>query len=82
MTKGANFMKHLDKFKRLLIELEVIGVKIKEEDKAVILLVSLPPSYEHLRATLMYEKDTLGIDEVLDTLLRELWLLQIVVHLC
>ena len=69
MTKGADFMEHLDEFKRLLIELKAISVKIEEEDKAVILLVSLSPSYEHLRTTLMYGKDTLGIDEVLATLL-------------
>ena len=44
-------------------------MKIDDEDKAVILLVSLPPSYEHLRTTLMYGKDTLRIHEVVAALL-------------
>ena len=35
MTKGTNLMEHLNKFKRQLTELEVIGVKIEEKDKAV-----------------------------------------------
>ena len=68
MMIGANFMEHLDEFKRLLTELEAIGVKIEEEDKVVILLISLPSSCEHLRTTLMYEKYTLGINEVVVTL--------------
>ena len=46
-----------------------IGVKIKEKDKVIILLVSLPLSYEHLRITLTYGEDKLGIDEVIATLL-------------
>ena len=61
MTEEANFMEHLDEFKRLFTELEAISVKIKEEDKVIIVLVSLPPSYENLRTTLMYVKDTLGL---------------------
>ena len=69
MTEGANFTEHLGEFKRLLTELKTIGVKIEEEDKAVILLASLPPSYEYLKTTSMYRKDTLGIDEVIATLL-------------
>lgn len=58
MSKGGNFNEHLDEFNWLITELETIGAKIEEEDKAIILLVSLPPSYEHIRTTLMYEKDT------------------------
>ncbi|GFZ18499.1 hypothetical protein Acr_27g0002380 [Actinidia rufa] len=69
MMEGANFMEHLNEFKRLLIELEVIGVKVEEENKAVIMLVSLSPTYEHLSTTLMYRKDTLRIDETVATLL-------------
>ena len=71
MTEGTNFMEHLDEFKRLLTKLKAIGMKIEEEDKIVLLLVYLPPSYEHLRTTLMYGKDTLGIDEVVATLLSD-----------
>ena len=53
-------MDHLDESNWLLM---------KEEDKATLLLVSLLPSYEHLRTTLMYEKDNLKLDEVVPTLI-------------
>lgn len=66
---GGNFNEHLDEFSRLITELEAIGAKIEEEDKAIILLVSLPSYYEHIRTTLMYGKDTLTLDEVIATLL-------------
>ncbi|KAI8571313.1 hypothetical protein RHMOL_Rhmol01G0109800 [Rhododendron molle] len=69
MSEGANFNDHSDEFNRLLTELGVIGAKIEEEDKGILLLVSLPPSHEHLRTTLMYGKDTLGLDEVVAALL-------------
>ena len=69
MGEGKIFMDHLDEFNRLLTELDAIGAKIEEEDKAILLLVSLPSSYEHLRTTLMYEKDTLGLDEVVAALI-------------
>lgn len=41
MTDGANLMDHLDEFNRLVTELEAIGGKIKEEDKAILFFVSL-----------------------------------------
>ena len=69
MLEGVNLTKHLDEFNGHTMELDTIGVKTKEEDKAIILLVSLPPSYEHLRTTLMYGKDTLGLDEVVAILI-------------
>lgn len=69
MTEGANFIKHLDEFNRLTMELDSIRVKIKEEDKAIILLVSLSSSYEHLKTTLIFGKDTLGLDEVVAMLI-------------
>ncbi|KAG5532538.1 hypothetical protein RHGRI_026984 [Rhododendron griersonianum] len=53
MSEGMNFMNHMDEFNRLVTELEAIGAKIEEEDKAIILLVSLRSSYEHLKTTLI-----------------------------
>ena len=69
MPEGANLTEYLDEFNRLIMELDTIGVKTEVEDKAIILLVSLPSSYEHLRTTLLYGKDTLGLDKVVATLI-------------
>lgn len=52
MTELPNFMDPPDKFKRLVTELETIGGKI-EDDKAILFLVSLPSSYEHVRTGLL-----------------------------
>jgi hypothetical protein len=38
-------------------------VKI-EEDKTIILLALLPPSFDYLVTTLLYEKETLKLEEV------------------
>lgn len=42
--------------------------KIEEEDKALMLLCSLPPSYKNLVRTICYGKDTLIYDEVTEML--------------
>jgi cell division cycle protein 20 (cofactor of APC complex) len=36
-------------------------VKINDEDKAIIILCSLPRSYEHLVTTLMYGKEDIKV---------------------
>jgi len=40
MAKGTQ---HLDDFNSILIDLESMDVKIEDEDKAILLVVSLPP---------------------------------------
>ena|SRR5436190_21948724 len=46
-------------------------VKIEDEDKALILLSSLPYEYEHLVTTLLYGKDTIELEDVTATLLSD-----------
>jgi len=43
-------------------------VKIDDEDKAMILLCSLPSSYENLVDTLMYRRQTLAMGDVKEAL--------------
>ena len=45
------------------------SVKIDEEDRAILLLCSLPPSYEHLITTLTYGKETIKLEDVTAALL-------------
>ena len=44
------------------------GIKIDDEDKAMILLCSLPSSYENLVETLMYGRQTLAMGDVKEAL--------------
>lgn len=52
----------------MILDLEDINVKIDDKDKAMILLYSLPSSYNHLVDTLIYGRQTLTIVNVKETL--------------
>ena len=61
-------MEHLNFFNKIISELLAVEVKIDEEDKALILLSSLPESYDHIVTTMLYSKETLNL-EITSTLL-------------
>ncbi|VFQ95551.1 unnamed protein product [Cuscuta campestris] len=63
MAEEANFNGHLDEFNKITTELESIDVKIEEEDKALLLLASLPSSFDNIVTTLLFGKETLKFDE-------------------
>ena len=44
-------------------------MKIDEKDRAIILLCSLPGSYEHLVTTLTYGNEDVKVDEIVTALL-------------
>lgn len=69
MEAGANLMDHMNVFKGLLNQLERVGVKIEEEDRALLLLTSLPDTYDNIVDIFLYGKDTLKMEEVESTLL-------------
>ena len=46
-----------------------IDIKFKDEDKAMMLLTFLSAFYEHLVTTLLYDKETLELEEVSGALL-------------
>lgn len=43
--------------------------KLEEEDDALILLASLPSSYEHLVTSLLHENDSIDLEEIIVALL-------------
>jgi len=43
MAEGTPIQNHLDDFNSIMIDLESTDVEIKDEDKAILLVVSLAP---------------------------------------
>jgi hypothetical protein len=48
MEENTNLLEHLNKFNILNTQLLNFGVEIEKEDKMILLLVSLPLSYDHM----------------------------------
>ncbi|KAF7833174.1 Zinc finger, CCHC-type [Senna tora] len=71
MNEGTKISDHLSTLNGIVSELEYIGVKIDDEDKALRLIWSLPSSYEYIKHILMYEKDTLNFEEVTSKIISE-----------
>jgi len=69
MEDGVNLMEHLNVFKRLRDQLGRVDVKVEEEDLTLLLLTSLPDSFEHMVTTVLYGKDSLQIGEIESALL-------------
>ena len=58
----------IDEFNRVVLDLEELEVKIDEEDKAVVLLNSLPKSLKNFKDTLKFGRDVLTVDLILKSL--------------
>jgi len=69
MQEGSDLAEHINVFNQLIADLGKVDVKIDEEDRAIILLCSLPGSYEHLVTTLTYGKEDVKVDEIVTALL-------------
>ena len=52
-------------------QLSNFGVNYEDEDKALLLLASLPTSFDHL-VTMMYRKETIVLEEVISALLSHI----------
>ncbi|KAK9714879.1 hypothetical protein RND81_06G127500 [Saponaria officinalis] len=64
MQEGMPLRDHLDQLNTILLDLRNIDVKVDEEDAALILLVSLPVSYENFVQSFIVGKDTVTLEDV------------------
>ena len=64
MQSGTPLRDHLDKLNTILLDLRNLDVKIEDEDAALILLVSLPASYENFVESFVVGKETVTLEEV------------------
>jgi len=72
MAEGTPVQKHLNEFNSILVYLGSLDVKIEDEDKAILLVASLPPSYKHLKEIMMYSNyDTISFENVKSNLLSK-----------
>ncbi|GKC74612.1 hypothetical protein Tco_1120495 [Tanacetum coccineum] len=59
MPVGQKIFEHIDEFNKIVLDLVNIEVKFEDEDIALLLLTSLPASYEHFVDTLLYGQEAL-----------------------
>ncbi|CAM8929401.1 unnamed protein product [Rhodiola kirilowii] len=64
MQEGTPLRDHLDQLNSILLDLRNIDVKVDDEDAALILLVSLPMSYENFVELFIAGKDSLSLEDV------------------
>ncbi|GJW87534.1 retrovirus-related pol polyprotein from transposon TNT 1-94 [Tanacetum coccineum] len=68
MPAGRKISEHIDEFNKIVLDLANIKVKFEDEDLALLLLTSLPASYEHFVDTLLYGHEALTLEDVMATL--------------
>ena len=68
--KGTPMIEHLDNFNKILADLQNLDVEIIDEDMALLLLNSLPETYDHLTTTLLYGKDEVKFSDVSNALVN------------
>jgi hypothetical protein len=71
MQEASDLAGHINVFSQMVTDLEQLGVKIETEDKAIILLCSLPSSYEHVVTTLTYGKESIKVEDIIAALLAQ-----------
>ncbi|XP_028124702.1 putative receptor-like protein kinase At3g47110 [Camellia sinensis] len=68
--KGISMNEHLHNFNKILTNLKILDDHISDEDKVLLLLNSLPDSYDHLTTTLLYGKEKIKYVDVANALVN------------
>ena len=65
---GISMYEYLNDYNKILANLQNLEVEIKDEDKAPLLLNSLPNTYDYLITTLLYRKNEIKFNDVSNAL--------------
>ncbi|KAA0036441.1 hypothetical protein E5676_scaffold360G00940 [Cucumis melo var. makuwa] len=68
MDQSKSLEENLNKFQKIVVDLNNINEKISDENQAIILLNSLPETYREVKAAIKYGRDSLTMSIVLDAL--------------
>jgi hypothetical protein len=72
MMEGTSIQSHLNEFSSICVDLESLDVKIDDEDKAILLVVSLLTSFNYFKEIMLYgNHTTLTIENVKSNLLSK-----------
>ena len=71
MSEGTTISDHLSVLNGIVSELETLGVKMDDEDKALRLILFLPSSYEHMKPILIHRKEKIFFSDFTNKLLSE-----------
>jgi hypothetical protein len=64
MQEGTPLCNHLDYFNRIILDMKNINIKVDDEDQALILLCSLPDSFDNFVNSMLYGRDTISLADV------------------
>nr|GFA17578.1 retrovirus-related Pol polyprotein from transposon TNT 1-94 [Tanacetum cinerariifolium] len=68
MSPGTKLADHSNKFNKLILDLANIDIEIDDEYQPLMLLTSLPSSYDNFVETLLFGREFLTMEDVLTTL--------------
>lgn len=71
MTKGNLLKSHISKFSVIISKIRSIDVKIEGENQSLLLLVSLPPSYNKFRETMIVSGEIIDLEYIKTSLLNK-----------
>ena len=58
MAEGISIQSYLNEFNSICVDLESLDVKIDNEDKVILLVVSLSPSFKNFKEIMLYRNHT------------------------
>ena len=64
MVEGKEIQAHINDFNKLIMDLENIDITYDDEDKALVLLHSLPRSYDTFVEILQHGRETISLNDV------------------